>query len=81
MPVAARWTKVGGCVDFVVGRVLCGGVLPRPFDAAFSALGGAAAAAAPHVPEDDVDIAEWQEKHWDKITSKRMTKTSEFLSS
>ena len=61
VPVAARWTKVCGCVDFVVGGVLCGGVLPRLFDAAFSgftALGGAAAAAAPHVPEDDVDIAE-----------------------
>ena len=78
VPVASRWTKIGGCLDFIVGGVLCSGVLPLMFVVAFSATPGPGRddeGGALH----EVDIEEWKDQQWHRVTSQRIRAAREFL--
>ena len=65
VPVASRWTKIGPCLDFIVGGFLCHGLLPALFDKAFSSF----SAAGPRVQfSPEVDVALEEEMKWHAIT-------------
>eukprot|EP00959_Pyramimonas_sp_CCMP1952_P220294 4605657-Pyramimonas_sp.AAC.1 len=52
VPVASRWTKVGGCIDFVLPGVLLWNIQPRIFTVAFSQF---QVVPVSHNPDDDIE--------------------------
>lgn len=76
VPVASRWTKIGCCLDFMVGGILCCSVLPLAFSTAFPSSG----AAPPTLAFDpDAEIEEWQQQYWHQVTGSRIRRGREFL--
>lgn len=80
VPVTSRWTKVGSCVDFLVGGLLCCNLLPRLFEHAFTIMGTKGRQPRGHC-DDELDIEEWQQMNWHQVTSKRVDKSISFLQS
>jgi len=79
VPVSSRWTKVGSCLDFLVGGILFCGMLPALFEAGFGSVTARQPMPA-HQGAADMDVEELQAQQWHVVTGSRITKARQFLS-
>ena len=66
-------------MDFIVGGVLCSGVLPLMFAVAFSATPGPGRDGNEGGALHEVDVEEWKDQQWHRVTSQRIRAAREFL--